>query len=81
MKKALLILSAILVLSFVAEKSYTFKFTESQINYHWQQLNGIKQVVDQSSLPHNQVVYIVHTIDSLQKDLSANLKIDSTKQK
>lgn len=81
MKKVLLIISAIALVSFAAEKFVVIKFKEDQINYHWQNLNTIKQVVDKSSLPHNQVVFLVQSIDSLQKDIQSNVTIDSTSKK
>jgi hypothetical protein len=75
------LLGTLSLLSFIAEKTYTVRFTEPQIQYHWQNLEAIKQVADQSQLPHNQVKFIVNTIDSLQKDMRVNLKIDSAKTK
>lgn len=77
MKQVSLILLAILLLSFVAEKFVVIKFKEEQINYHWQNLNTIKQAVNQSAMPHNQVVFIIGSIDSLQKDIQANATLDS----
>lgn len=80
MKKALVIIG-ILLMSFVAEKFIVIKLKEEQINYHWQNLNTIKQVVNQSSLPHNQAVFVMQSIDSLQKDIQANASMDSTQLK
>lgn len=77
MKQVSLILLAILLLSFVAEKFVVVKFKEEQVNYHWQNLNTIKQVVNQSAMPHNQVLFIIGSIDSLQKDIQANATLDS----
>jgi hypothetical protein len=77
MKQVSLILLAILLLSFVAEKFVVVKFKEEQINYHWQNLNTIKQAVNQSAMPHNQVVFIISSIDSLQKDIQTNATLDS----
>jgi len=81
MKQVSLILLAILLLSFVAEKFVIIKFKEDQVNYHWQNLNAIQQVVNQSALPHNQVVFIIQSFDSLKKDIQANVTIDSTSKK
>ena len=77
-KLPLLAILAILLLSFTATKYIVVKFTEEQINYHWQNLNTVKQVVNSSSLPHNQAVFILQSIDSLQKDIQKNGTIDST---
>lgn len=80
MKKKLLILSlvAVTLLSFVAEKFIVVRMPEEKMNYHWQSLNGVKQIVSQSDLPHRQVVYIVQSIDSLQRDIQASASLDST---
>lgn len=78
MKKLLVIIAALVLVSFAAEKFIVVKFKEDQINYHWQNLNAVKQVVSQSDLPHRQVVFIVASIDSLQKDIQASAVIDST---
>ena len=81
MKKVVLILGAITLLSFAAEKFIVVKFKEEQINYHWQNLNAVKNLVNQSALPHNQVVFILQSVDSLQKDIQASASIDSTTTK
>ena len=80
MKKTVLaILTALVLMSFVvAEKFIVVKFKEEQMNYHWQSLNQVKALVSQSDLPHRQVVYIVTSIDSLQKDIQATAVLDST---
>lgn len=74
-----LLLSSFIVSAFAfsAEKLYIFKFSETQINYHWQNLEAIKLMLDQSTLPHNQVKQTVAAIDSLQKDMRKVLTIDS----
>jgi hypothetical protein len=68
------------LLAFASEKVYVFKFSEPQINYHWQNLEAIKLMMDQSALPHNQVKQAVGAIDSLQKDMRSVLTIDTTEQ-
>jgi hypothetical protein len=78
MKKAFLLLAFFATISFVAEKYITIRFSEPQIQYHWANLEQIKFIVNQSSMPHNQVVYIIGSIDSLQKNIQENVKIDST---
>ena len=80
MKKNLLILAvvAVTLLSFVAEKFIVVRMPEEKMNYHWQNLLGVKQIVSQSDLPHRQVLYIVQSIDSLQKDIQASASLDST---
>ena len=81
MKKTLAFIGVLGLLSFTVEKFITVKFSEEQINYHWQNLNTIKSVVNQSALPHNQVVFILQSVDSLQKDIQTNAKLDSTTTK
>jgi hypothetical protein len=56
---------------------YVFRFKETQINYHWQNLEAIKILMDQSSLPHIQVKQAVAAIDSLQKDMQRVMSIDT----
>ena len=77
MKKTLAFIAVLGLLSFTVEKFITVKFTEEQINYHWQNLNAVKNVVNQSALPHNQVVFILQSVDSLQKDIQTSARIDS----
>ncbi len=81
MKKLFIILGAITILSFATQKFIVVKFKEEQINYHWQNLNAVKQVVSQSDLPHRQVVFIIASIDSLQKDIQSTAILDSTLKK
>ena len=79
MKKTVLaVVAAVLLTSFVAEKFIVVKMKEEQMNFHWQNLNTIKQVVNSSSMPHNQVVFILQSVDSLQKDIQNNAALDST---
>ena len=77
MKKALLVVGAVGLMSFAAEKFIVVKFKEDQINYHWQNLNMVKEVVNQSTMPHNQVLFVLKSIDSLQKDIQKTATIDS----
>jgi hypothetical protein len=81
MKKVLFAIAAITLVSFTVEKFVVIKFKEDQVNYHWQNLNAIKQVVNQSALPHNQAVFCLQAIDSLQKDIQSSASIDSTLKK
>jgi hypothetical protein len=80
-KKLSLILGGLVCLSlfaFTTGKIYIFKFNETQINHHWQNLEAIKVMMDQSALPHNQVKQAVAAIDSLQKDMQRTLTIDTS---
>lgn len=75
---AFLVISCFTFLAFATEKLYVFKFSEPQINYHWQNLEAIKVLMDQSTMPHNQVKQAVAAIDSLQKDMKLVLTIDTS---
>lgn len=81
MKKTIAILSVLALMAFTSVKFITVRFTEPQINYHWNNLNAIKQVIDKSNIPHNEAVSVIKAIDSLQKDISLNAKIDSLTNK
>lgn len=78
MKKTIGILAAIALMAFTTEKFVTVKFTEKQMDFHWQSINQIKAIVDQSTLPHNQATFIIGALDSLQKNIQASAKLDST---
>ena len=78
MKKILFLFLVLLLLSFSSERYFVFKMTEKQANYHWQNMEQIKSILDQSMLPHIQVKQIITAIDTLQRDLQIGLKVDST---
>lgn len=77
-KAVILAILFITLISFVAEKFVIVKFKEDQINYHWQNLQTVKQILSQSALPHNQVVFSIQAIDSLQKNIQESATLDST---
>lgn len=74
---SLIALTCLGLFAFTSEKFYVFRFKEAQINYHWQNLEAIKILMDQSNLPHIQVKQAVAAIDSLQKDMQRVMSIDS----
>jgi hypothetical protein len=78
MKKVLLVATSVALFSFAAEKFITMRIPEPTVNYHWNNLNNIKAIADQSNLPHAQVKFIIASIDSLQKDMAKNARLDST---
>ena len=77
-KKFTIALGAFALLSFTIEKVVTIKFSEDQMNFHWQNLNNIKGIIDQSNLPHAQAKALIFAIDSLQSDINKSYKLDST---
>ena len=78
-RKSLIILAAIPTFTFVAftnlPDTFTFKFSESEINTHYQNLSTIKAIVDKSNLPHQEVIFIEKSIDSLQGELVRQIKL------
>ncbi len=60
--------------AFTADKVFTFKFSETDINKHYQKLSVIRQIVDNSNLSHQEVVYVTKAIDSLQADIISQVK-------
>ena len=77
-KQVLVAAGALVLLSFTVTKVVTIKFTDEQMNFHWQNLNNIKGVIDQSNLPHAQAKALIFAIDSLQTDINKSYKLDST---
>jgi hypothetical protein len=77
MKKSILIITSICLIalvSFKAEKYYTLKFTEAALNKHFQNLGTIKQLIEKSNLPHQEVVFVANSIDSIQLDIVNQVK-------
>ena len=60
--------------AFAAEKTFSLKFSETDINKHYQKLSIIKQIVDNSNLAHQDVVFVSKSIDSLQADILTQVK-------
>ena len=48
--------------------------SETDLNKHYQKLSVIRQIVDNSNLSHQEVVYVTKAIDSLQADMVAQVK-------
>ena len=78
-KKSLILIIAILGISLVSftnlPDTFTFKFSESEINTHYQNLSTIKAIVDKSNLPHQEVMFIEKSIDSLQGEIVRQIKL------
>ena len=77
MKNILMLAGALALFSFAADKFISMRIAEPTVNYHWNNLNSIKAIADQSNLPHSQVKFIISSIDSLQKDMARNARLDS----
>lgn len=83
---AILVVSLISFFSFTEKKrEFTITFTEEDINKHFNKLSAIRQIADESNLPHAQVKFIVLSIDSLQQhflvQVQKQLPKDSTQKK
>ena len=76
-QQVLIAAGVVALLSFTVTKVVTVKFTEEQMNFHWQNLNNIKGIIDQSNLPHAQAKALIFAIDSLQTDINKSYKLDS----
>ena len=77
MKNILLLAATLALFSFAADKFISMRIAEPTVNYHWNNLNSIKVIADQSNLPHSQVKFIISSIDSLQKDMARTARLDS----
>ena len=67
-------MSIMALTAFAAEKTFTLKFSETDINKHYQKLSVIRQIVDNSNLSHQEVVYVTKAIDSLQAEIVTQVK-------
>jgi len=68
------LLLILLISSFTVRKVLTLSFSEEALNSHFQRLNTIKAMVDKSNLPHQEVMYITNSIDSLQREILMQVK-------
>ena len=68
MKKTILALVVIASLAFGYQysKPLTVTATEEQWSFHFKNMAQIKDIVNQSNLPHQQVVFVLNSLDSLQ---------------
>ena len=76
-KFGLSLLVILALTAFTADKVYTLKFSEEALNKHFNNLSAIKAVVEKSNLPHQEVVFVVNSIDSLQKSIVEQVKAQS----
>jgi hypothetical protein len=76
-KFGLSLLVILALTAFTADKVYTLKFSEEALNKHFNNLSAIKAVVEKSNLPHQEVVFVLNSIDSLQKTILEQVKAQS----
>jgi hypothetical protein len=67
MKKILTI--TLVLLAFKSDKTYTLTFSEKQLGYHLYNMAVIKNILNRSNLPHNEVMFSILALDSLKKDI------------
>ena len=67
----------VLLTAFAADKYYTLRFSEEALNAHFNNLTAIRGIVEKSNLPHQEVVFVVGSIDSLQKAIVGQVKSQS----
>jgi len=68
MKKTIIALFVVASLAFgyQAGKTLTVTANQEQWEYVFKTMNGVKEVVNKSNLPHQEVVYVISTVDSFQ---------------
>ena len=64
----------IMAISFTAEKIFILKFSENDLNKHFQKLTTIKQIVDNSNMSHQDALFITRSIDSLQLEMITQVR-------
>ena len=77
MKTKIIVLAAagfLALASLTAEKVYTLKFPEADLNLHYKNLSIIRDIASRSNLPHQEVLFITASIDSLQKEMSIQVR-------
>ena len=77
MKTKMIIIAAagfVALASLTTEKVYTLKFPEADLNLHYKNLTIIRDIASKSNLPHQEVLFITASIDSLQKEMVTQVK-------
>ncbi len=77
MKTKMIIIAAagfLALASLTAEKIYTLKFSEANLNLHYKNLSIIRDIASKSNLPHQEVLFITSSIDSLQKEMTTQVR-------
>lgn len=79
MKKVIFTAFAALLLSAFAPiqqpaKKFKFEFEPAEISKHVNKLQAIQKIVDASSLPHDQVKFVIGSIDSLLFELEKQVR-------
>ena len=70
----------IAIMSFTAQQYYSLKFSEEALNKHFQNLTVIKQIAEKSNIAHQEVLFITASVDSLQKDIIEQVRLQQQPQ-
>jgi hypothetical protein len=70
----------IALVSFTAQQYYSLKFSEEALNKHFQNLTVIKQIAEKSNMAHQEVLFITASVDSLQKDIIDQVRLQQQPQ-
>ena len=70
----------IALMSFTAQQYYSLKFSEEALNKHFQNLTVIKQIAEKSNIAHQEVLFITASVDSLQKDIIDQVRLQQQPQ-
>lgn len=70
----------IALMSFTAQQYYSLKFSEEALNKHFQNLTVIKQIAEKSNIAHQEVLFITGSVDSLQKDIIDQVRLQQQPQ-
>ncbi len=82
-KISLTALTAVLfigLVSFSAQQYFSLKFSEEALNKHFQNLTVIKQIAEKSNMAHQEVLFISASVDSLQKDIIDQVRLQQQQQ-
>ena len=70
----------IAIMSFTAQQYYSLKFSEEALNKQFQNLTVIKQIAEKSKMAHQEVLFITASVDSLQKDIIDQVRLQQQPQ-
>lgn len=79
MKKILFAFSLFALCSFrtQSEKTFEIKMTEAEVTNVWNTLEGVQKYMAKSNLPHQDVITIVASIDSVKTLIAKQVRAQS----
>ena len=60
--------------SFRGDKNICIKFSEDQLNNHFNNLDGMKEIIEKSDISKKDLMFIISSINSLQKDIISQVQ-------